>query len=362
MQALLRFLTRDAHIPLAEALAKITLLRKAKLNTAESIAQADPSVLEPVFTEEKVLKQVLNAAKRVSNPKKRTLAQVGSTGSKRVKTEDGSRVDDGSSLALPTTDLSTEELAKITIETNRSPLFLAFTIVSLKYTHPEQPLASQLSLAQAVVSAGAQSKAKYIGLTSGPTAEEDGWAQGQPKVKVMGREVAVMRRQVAPAHPDRDHEEAPSSSHDAFWGLDLEALRKSNGPLIAGQERRGQSGLPIHTPAAARTYLLKSMNIVAPNDDDANDHDTSRDPKSSVSKKKASAAKIAARKEEAAAMMLKAIDIVCQSWAGTLTTEELDRRVQSWYVQIRPDVEPGKAGWGQRGHVRLADILKLQRT
>src|ERR1700761_8113818 len=87
VQALLRFLTKDARIPLVEAMPKINALRKLQLNTPEHIASADDADLKSVFADEKVLKQVINAAKRASNPKKRKLAQSSSPASKRAKTE-----------------------------------------------------------------------------------------------------------------------------------------------------------------------------------------------------------------------------------------------------------------------------------
>lgn len=347
VQTLLRFLTKDARIPLAEAMPKINALRKQQLNTPANIARADEADLRSVFADEKVLKQVINAAKRVSNPKKRATAQSDSP-SKRLKTHPDS-LDDEESLALPQTDASVEELGNLTVETNRAPLFLAFTITVLAYTHPEQPLSSRWSLAQAVVSAGAQSKAKYLGLTTGPTAEEDGWAQGQPKLKIMGRETAVMRTVKAG--------EDDSSPDTAFLGLDLEALRKSNGPLIAGKDIKSASGPPIHKPAGARNYLLKSMMLIDPDPSKSGEDNKVKAPTS----KKANAAEIARKREEAAAMVLKAIDVVCKSWTSTLTTEQLDQRAQAWYTRVRPDVEYGQAGWGQRGQVRLADILNLRR-
>ncbi|KAK5464922.1 hypothetical protein LTS15_001485 [Exophiala xenobiotica] len=333
VQALLRFLTKDAKIPLAEAMPKINDLRKQQLNTPENISTANQAALKSVFTDDKVLKQVLTAAKRVSNPKKRTLAQTGSPTSKRVKTG-SDMVDDESAVELPETALSLDEIEHMTIETNRAPLFLAFTIAVLAYTHSEQPLSSRWSLAQAVVSAGAQSKAKYLGITPGPTAEEDGWAQGQPKVKIMGREIAVMRRHVA-----SKSEEAPSTPTTAYWGLDLEALRRSNGPLIG-----------------ARNYLLKSMIVV-----DSGESKTEKEEERPQPAKKSTPKDMASKREAAAAIMLKAIDTVCQSWASSLSLEELDQRAQRWYVHVRPDVEHGQAGWGQRGKVQLKDILKLKK-
>jgi len=352
VQALLRFLTKDARLPLQDAMSKINPLRKQNLSTPEQIAKADPADLKSIFTGEKTdyVKQVVNAAKRVSNPKKRSAAQPSSSSiSKRFKPE-SVVVDEEGLLALPKSDLTVDELENVTIETNRAPLFLAFTIAVLAYTQPDQPLSSRWSMAQAVVSTGAQSKAKYLGLTSGPTAEEDGWAMGQPKVKIMGREVAVMRRHVVKSDDDN------ISPISAFWGLDLEALRRSNGPLVAGKNDKNQDGPPIHKPNAPRNYLLKSMVEVQYNSEGGDSA-----PNSKTESKKQKPAEITRRKEEAAAKMLKAIDIVCQSWADSLTRDELDSKAQSWYIRVRPDVDHGQAGWGQRGQVKLRDILQLKK-
>ena len=348
VQTLLRFLTKDARIPLTEAMPKITSLRKLELSSPEKIAQASPADLKDVFTDEKVQKTVINAAKRVSNPRKKPATP--SRGRKQAG--DTAEVDEAT-LALPQTEKTEEDLETTTIETNRAPLFLAFTLSVLHYTYPDQPLSSKLSLAQTVVSAGAQSKAKSIGLTNGPTAEEDGWAQGQPKIRIMGREIAVMRRQVqVPAESDTqdtiDVQQGEHTNHNAFWGLDLEALRKSNGPLIAGKNMKGSTGPPIHTPQSARNYLLRSMDL----------HEPETQPSRS---KKATTAEVVSRKEEAAAMVLKAIEIVLSSWKDTLTSDEMDRRAQSWYALVRPDVAQGQAGWGQRGQLHLKEILKLKR-
>src|SRR3569833_2736313 len=59
---------------------------------------------------------------------------------------------------------------------------------------PEQPHTSRLSLAQAEVSADSRSKAVSIGLEKGASADDEGWGEGQPRVKVMGREIAVLKR------------------------------------------------------------------------------------------------------------------------------------------------------------------------
>lgn len=45
-----------------------------------------------------------------------------------------------------------------------------------------------------MVSANSRSKAVSIGIENGPSADEQGWGHGQPRVRVMGREVAVLKR------------------------------------------------------------------------------------------------------------------------------------------------------------------------
>lgn len=353
VQTLLRFLTKDARIPLVEAMPKINSLRKLNLNSPEQIAQAPHADLKTVFTDEKVLKTTVNAAKRVANPKKRV-----STSSRTSKSRDTREAAlDDDALRMPETATTEQELANITIETNRAPLFLAFVLAVLNYTHAEQPISSKLSLAQGVVGAGAASRAKYLGITNGPTAEEDGFGQGQPKVKIMGREIAVMRRQHAVANQDAqgdtvlDENVSPSTtSHEALWGIDLEAMRKANGPPIGGRNT-SSAGPPIHTPQSARNYLLKAMDVVV----------KSSTGQEAPKAKKLTSAEIVSRKEEAAAMVMKAIDIVLSSWRDALDDIELDRRAQSWYAIVRPEIAPGRDGWGQRGQVPLSEILKLKR-
>lgn len=367
VQALLTFLTREAKVPLAVALPKYNVLRKQGLTTPDAIAKGDANALKAIFEDEKVVKQILTAAKRLSNPKKRAASSSSLAPSKHLK----GVTDHEAQLKLPVTDATVEELGDRTIETNRAPLFLAFAYCLTKYTLSDQPLSSRLSLAQAVTSAGAQSKAKYIGLTD-TTAEDEGWAQGQPKVRLMGREIAVMRRHIqipeGDAMPVKQEYEnsqktieanSASTSHEAFWGIDLEALKKSNGPLVAGR-LGGSVGPPIHRPEGARSYLLKSIDFVEDKSESEHKDDAKTDkPPSPAKPKKLSAAEKTARKEQAVAGLLKVIDHVYASWASTLSDVELDRRASSWYAKVRPDVAGGQAGWGQRGKVPLQAIFAL---
>lgn len=97
------------------------------------------------------------------------------------------------SLALPL-ETDEERIADRAIQTNRAPLVLAFAVELIRHTMPEQPPSSRLSLAQAVVSANSRSKAVSIGLEKGPSADEEGFGEGQPRIKVMAREIAVLKR------------------------------------------------------------------------------------------------------------------------------------------------------------------------
>ncbi|KAF7511712.1 hypothetical protein GJ744_003875 [Endocarpon pusillum] len=437
VQNLLRFLSQDARVPLSTALSKINDLRKAKLNTTEAISKTSVTSISRIFSgDEKIAKQILAAAKRASNPKSKKRSASGNgdeqVASKRAKGPNGcwqqqSPAELEASLALPTSTLSLLELQSIIVQTNRAPLFLAFAVTLLKYTMPEQPLSSRLSLAQAVVSANSRTKAKSIGLVGGKSAEDEGWGDGQPKVRVMGRMVPVMRRhgyfldgnredgggqgedrnggdgvkqeikdegnKDAVKQYQRLPEESMESKELPLWGLDLEALKKLNSnvngspPVLAPSSNKTSAnatpGLPIHTPQSARSYLLKSFSQVqdqsripdpsSPSSDPSKPAPSSPNlpPKSatvSSQKRKSgappSSSQLAAQKEDALSHLLAALDILFSSWACETVVErqELDRRAWGFYIRVRPDVEAGVGGWGQKGHVPLRRILELTKS
>ena len=285
------------------------------------------------------------------------------------------------SLSLPDIMVDEDGLAKTILYTNRAPLVLAFTLSLLKYTRPDQPLSSRLSLAQAVVSVNSRSKAVSLGLEKGTSAEEEGWGQGQPTVRIMGRDIRVMKRRgyewkegiITKNDPkvtaeqkldetggiksediqDESQQEpqAQSEVEPALWGIDLEALRSSNGSVKSTSPDTNTGGLPIYTPQSARAYLVKSF---------ASGPIPSTDL-TKESPKKRSANVIAAEKERNLALLLEALDRLYSSWAHILSKAELDRRAWSWYVHVRPEVQNGVAGWGGKGEVKLSDILNLRR-
>ena len=272
------------------------------------------------------------------------------------------------SLVLPESNADEEELRATVLLTNRAPLVLAFAVTLLKYTMPSQPLSSRLSLAQAVVSVNSRTKAISLGIEKGNSAEDEGWGKGQPKIRMMGRDIRVMKRwgyewkgkseEEAIKQEGSEslesqttlNEQDRSGDEPALWGLDLEALRSSNGPVLAGAQGANGSGLPIYTAQSARAYLLKSF---------ASAPSSSSDEVSP--KKKKSFAALKDDKEKNLAMLLRALDLLYDSWAHVLARDELDRRAWAWYVAVRPDVEHGVAGWGGKGEVKLEQILNLRR-
>ncbi|KAI9824796.1 MAG: hypothetical protein M1832_001624 [Thelocarpon impressellum] len=374
IQALLRFLSQDAKVPLSAAMASIKDLRKANMNSPDAIAKSDVQTLRSTFKDEKLSKQILSAARRASKKRTSTSADPSSPQS-HTKRSKGSTDASANpitpealedSLALPRTVTAEDEISKTILYTNRAPLVLAFAVVLLKYTMPEQPLSSRLSLAQAVVSVNSRSKAVSLGLESGRSASDEGWGQGQPVVKVMGREVTVLKRwgydrkmEEAMQDPtDLDPADTSSAipqtgSAPALWGLDLEALRSSNGSEAVNSPLAGGTGLPIYTAQSARAYLLKSFNTaLAPGD--------MATPSTRPAKKKPYAV-IAQERERNLGLVLGALELLYSSWTGHIASQELDRRSSQWYLAVRPDVDTGVAGWGGKGEVHLRRILDLRR-
>lgn len=348
------------------------------------VAKADLQTIKSIFADEKRAKQILNAAKRIT--KKRSLgdAQLDSpTKRKKVSTanEPPTSLAIEESFALPVTTATEDQLMNTIVHTNRAPLVLAFAVTLLKYTKPEQPLSSRLSLAQAVVSMNSRSKAVSLGIEKGTSAEDDGWGLGQPKVRIMGRDIRVMKRwgygleeqvgqvdarDLKTEQQSTKDEEIESTnvsnqrsetirqeSHDspALWGLDLEALRSSNGRTTLGFRDANSSGLPIYTAHSAREYLIKSFASAPP---------SSEDGKASSQKKSAKAMK--EEKEQNLALVLCSLDRLYSSWSQFLSKEELDQRSWAWYVAVRPEVQNGVAGWGAKGEIKLSDILNLRRN
>ncbi|KAI4605040.1 hypothetical protein J4E83_010911 [Alternaria metachromatica] len=371
VQSLLRFLSQDAKVPLAQALSKIKDLQAANLITPSDISKSSHETLKTIFADEKVARSVLNAAKRQS--KKRTADASSATpapASKKAKATYGQPLNGAdleASLALPEPELDEDILGSSVVYTNRAPLVLAFAVTLLKFTMPSQPISSRLSLAQAVTSMNSKTKAVNIGLEKGKPAEEEGWGEGQPLVRIMTREVRVMKRwgyewkdeaAQKTVKSEGGEEKEDESREPALWGVDLEALKK------AQNSRVGSSNLPIYTAQSARAYLLRAFETPAAELVKKEDRDVDvkvEGAPASKPKGKRTAATIAAEKERNLGLLLGALELLYGSWAKVLSKEDLDKRAWGWYVRVRPEVAQGAAGWGGKGNVKLCDILALRR-
>ncbi|OQO01408.1 hypothetical protein B0A48_12963 [Cryoendolithus antarcticus] len=377
LQDLLRFLIQEAKLPLSLALSKIPLLQKSSLSTPEQIAKAKPADLLPIIEDEKQRKQLLAAAKRVV--KKRAAgedAHGAESPSKKRKRGEASLFEVKAEqtpeeleagLALPDGAAAEEELQEKVLFTNRAPLVLAMTVTLLKYTMPEQPLSSRLSLAQAYVSLTSRARAVSLGIEK-DSAEAEGWGEGLAEVEVMGKRIRVLRRWGYEAKTDQpveseagvkteddpaavkqeDEVDEAQQEEPALWGLDLEALKKSKTETINVLKAQSATtaNIPIHTPQSARAYLFKSFDS----------------PPSTASGKKPTAVAKAAEKAQNLGMLLQTIEILFQSWLVAITPQELEKRIWGWYVQVRPDVEHGVAGWGGKNELKLGKILALRRA
>ncbi|CAN9082879.1 unnamed protein product [Alternaria sp. RS040] len=383
VQILLRFLSQDAKIPLAQALSKIKDLQAASLNTPSDLSNSSHENLKSIFEDEKIARQVLNAAKRQSKKRSADTSSAASAPTaKRAKPTYGQPLNGAdleASLALPEPELDEKKVSSAVVYTNRAPLVLAFAVTLLKFTMPGQPISSRLSLAQAVTSMNSKSKAVHIGIDKDQPAEEEGWGEGQPLLRIMTREVRVMKRwgyewegsdsmtqQKIKSEPDVSNgekeqnkekkDEVEKEREIALWGVDLEALKK------AQISRNGSSDLPIYPAQSARSYLMKAFETPAADVIKTEDVDVKIEGQAAPKPKgKRTAAVIAAEKEHNLSLLLGALELLYESWAKVLDKDDLDKRAWGWYVRVRPEVAQGAAGWGGKGNVKLSDILALRR-
>jgi hypothetical protein len=198
------------------SLVTINCLLTAAMDSIDQIAEAPLSDIEEALKDAKLAKSFHTACKtHGKKATKRTAENATSPASKKAKLEPNKRDLDYASmtpeelegsLMLPLVD-DEELIRNTTIFTNRAPLVLAFAVEILRYTMPEQPPSSRLSLAQAVVSANSKSKAVSFGIDKqGPEMQI---SEGQPKVRVLGREIPVLKRG---DYTWKETAEAPESS------------------------------------------------------------------------------------------------------------------------------------------------------
>ncbi|KAK0640957.1 hypothetical protein B0T16DRAFT_393320 [Cercophora newfieldiana] len=211
LQDLLRLLTVGRKIPMLTAMTHIKALQAVNLRSIKDIAESPLPAVESAINDAKAAKFLQSACKAAvkrgddgGNTGKRPAPSTsGLPAPKRAKGGDTNEFIGGpaemspqeleSSLELPLC-MDEERIAQTVLQTNRAPLVLAFAVETLRFTMPEQPPSSRLSLGQAVVSANSRSKAVSLGLDKGPSADSEGWGEGQPRVRVLGRELAVLKR------------------------------------------------------------------------------------------------------------------------------------------------------------------------
>ncbi|KAF5502703.1 Protein IMPACT-A [Colletotrichum aenigma] len=203
LQDLLRLITAR-KVPMMTAMNQVKALQAVNLRSIQQIADALPDVVKGALGDFKTARSLQSACKshlkRPSN-KRAADAPTSRPDQKRPRNDPGASSSIESEqqstgqedvLALPV--ITDEEgIEGVTIYTNRAPVMLAFAIELLRFTMPEQPLSSRLSLAQAVVSINSRSKAASLGFTDS-IPEGVSWGEGQPKVTVMGRSVTVLKR------------------------------------------------------------------------------------------------------------------------------------------------------------------------
>jgi putative IMPACT (imprinted ancient) family translation regulator len=244
------------------------------------VADTDLETLKGALaTDEKTAKSFLTACKtQVKNPTassaKRSASDPLSPASKRLKSQFAlhdvpeTPQELEASLALPAPSVDEEAISKCTVYTNRAPLVLAFAVQLLKHTMPEQPLSSRLSLAQAVVSANSKTKAVNLGIKE-KGKDEDSWGLGQPKVRVLGREVSVLKRSgyewreekpeeaVEPKAEDIEEqdakEEAPSSG---------ETIKTESQPLPQASSTKWT--VSSHITSKKSTFVARAITVTTP--------------------------------------------------------------------------------------------------
>lgn len=248
----------------------------------QQIAEAPLSEIESAIPDPKASKSLHNACKaRLKNPNpssssKRAGADLLQS-AKRSKTSpdpsSSSYLDGGpapvppaefeASLALPAETADEGTLAGTTLVTNRAPLVLAFAVELLRYTMPEQPPSSRLSLAQAVVSANSRSKALAIGIEQGRSADEEGWGHGQPRVRVMGREVAVLKRSGYEWKGDEEVGDGDTASGKT--GRDSAASSFTAGPSQAVDAGQVSGMWSASSPVSLKksTFIVRATQITA---------------------------------------------------------------------------------------------------
>ncbi|RCI16455.1 hypothetical protein L249_2665 [Ophiocordyceps polyrhachis-furcata BCC 54312] len=219
LQELLRMLT-SRKVPMMTAMGHVKALQKEGLRSIEQLSKAALKTIETAIGDAKLAKNLHMACKKheatttTTTTKKRPIDDddddnddsklASSPPSKKAKLLQPHKRDLDyasmtadeleTSLSLPLVE-DEATIRETTVVTNRAPLLLAFAVELLRFTMPEQPPSSRLSLAQAVVSANSKAKARNLAIGQDDFGDGDSQIpEGQPTVRVLGRDVPVLKR------------------------------------------------------------------------------------------------------------------------------------------------------------------------
>ncbi|KAI1387896.1 uncharacterized protein F4822DRAFT_437718 [Hypoxylon trugodes] len=279
LQELIRLMTIGMKVPMKDALGRIKGLQAKNLRSIQQIAESSLPDVTAAIKDAKAARSLHNACKaRLKNPAAST-KRPGSAlenASKRSKQSNDADLFGGSEPVAPreyeaSLDLPVETDEKIIADTvlltNRAPLVLAFAVEILRYTMPEQPPSSRLSLAQAVVSANSRSKAVSLGIEKGPSADEEGWGHGQPRVRVMGREVTILKRSGYEWKGEEEADEHHKSGNDVAGSTSLPSSTTETG-VSQNATSQTSAAKPWSTsqPVTLKgsTFIVRSTQITEP--------------------------------------------------------------------------------------------------
>ncbi|KAI1777192.1 hypothetical protein F4818DRAFT_340626 [Hypoxylon cercidicola] len=280
LQELIRLMTTGMRVPMKDALGRVKALQTKNLRSIEQIAESPLADVTSAINDAKAARSLHNACKaRLKNPSGSTTAKrTGSTlenPSKRLRQSLDTGFIHGPEPVPPqefeasfTLPVETDEniIANTTLLTNRAPLVLAFAVELLRFTMSAQPPSSRLSLGQAVVSANSRSKAVSIGIEKGPSADDQGWGHGQPRVKVMGREVTVLKR--GGYEWKRDGEEEQHRSEDVVKAESVPSSATETGVSQDVSETPGEAprSWSASQPVTLKqsTFIVRATKITAP--------------------------------------------------------------------------------------------------
>ncbi|KAI0173449.1 hypothetical protein GGR52DRAFT_580093 [Hypoxylon sp. FL1284] len=275
LQELIRLMTAGMKVPMKDALGRVKALQTNNLRSIEQIAESSLADVTSAVQDAKAARSLHNACKaRVKQPLgPATTKRTGSTlenSSKRARQSNDTGFTNGPEPVSPqefeassTFAVETDEklIANTVLLTNRAPIVLAFAVELLRFTMPAQPPSSRLSLAQAVVSANSRSKAVSIGIDKGPSADDQGWGHGQPRVKVMGREVTVMKRGGYEWKGDEEPEEQHKLEEDP-----AKTMTAASSATETGVSTDVSSDTPAQEPprswSASRPVTLKQSTFI----------------------------------------------------------------------------------------------------